>query len=78
MKIGGTTMNWERIKLLFSEQLISEFENEVGYAFPVEFREVVINNNGASPELKEFSSKQKVIVFREFSTDFYHSIKMIV
>lgn len=52
-------MNWERIKLLSSEQLISEFENEVGYAFPVEFREVAINNNGASPELKEFSSKQK-------------------
>ena len=61
-------MNWVRIKPLFAEQLIIEFENVVGYLFPTEFKEVIKIYNGASPESKEFRYKQgNRIVSRVFN-----------
>ena len=40
--------------VVLSEQLIIEFENEAGYLFSAEFKEVIKIYNGASPESKEF------------------------
>ncbi|SEL23471.1 SMI1/KNR4 family protein [Ruminococcus albus] len=61
-------MNWVRIKPLLSEQLIIEFENEAGYLFSAEFKEVIKIYNGASPESKKFRYKQgNSIVSRVFN-----------
>ena len=67
-KLEEWNMNWVRIKPLFAEQLIIEFENVVGYLFPTEFKEVIKIYNGASPESKEFRYKQgNRIVSRVFN-----------
>lgn len=51
-------MNWRWVKPLESEDLIKEYEENIGYTFPNEYKEVVKNYNGARPEFKEFKSKQ--------------------
>ena len=47
-------MNWRWVKPLESEDLIKEYEENIGYTFPNEYKEVVKNYNGARPEFKEF------------------------
>ena len=49
-------MKWNRPKLLESADLIEEYESEVGYIFPEDFKAVIKENNGARPELKLFKS----------------------
>ena len=50
-------MEWYFVKPLESVELIDEFEEFVGYKFPVSFRNCVIKNNGGSPEPNVFDTE---------------------
>ena len=49
-------MNWNYVKPLKSANLINEFENLVGYEFPKDFKEFVMQYNGGRPEHKTFDT----------------------
>ena len=63
-------MVWYFVKPLESVELIDEFEEFVGYKFPVSFRICVKVNNGGSPEPNavdtEFSKERELEIFRSF------------
>lgn len=49
-------MNWKYAKALNSVDLINDFEKLVGYKFPKEFRDLVLQFNGGRPERKGFDT----------------------
>ena len=49
-------MNWEYVKTLKSANLIDEFESLVGYEFPGDFKECVMQYNGGYPEREAFDT----------------------
>ena len=64
-------MEWYFVKPLESVELIDEFEEFVGYKFPVSFRNCVKENTGGSPEPNafdtEFSKERELENFRSFN-----------
>ena len=50
-------MEWYFVEPLESVELIDEFEEFVGYKFPVSFRNCVKENNGGSPEPNVFDTE---------------------
>ena len=64
-------MEWLFIKPLRDEKLIDQFEQKVGYRFPLVFRECVMKNNGGNVEPDCFDTqKEEGKVFnRLFSFD---------
>lgn len=49
-------MNWRWTKPLESDELITEYEERIGYTFPDDFKEFVRQYNGGRPEWKCFYS----------------------
>ena len=49
-------MNWEYVRPLQSEDLITEYEEQIGYEFPADFKNCVIQFNNGYPEKKFFCS----------------------
>jgi hypothetical protein len=59
-------MNWKYVKTLQTEDLINEFENNVGYKFPEDFVEIVKSYNNGRPENDIFDTAETKE--RNFST----------
>ena len=57
-------MEWKCVKELKDRNLIREYELYVGYKFPKEFIECVLENNGGMPEFKNFNLNNNVEVFK--------------
>lgn len=53
-------MNWKYVKALNSVDLINDFEKLVGYKFPKEFRDLVLQFNGGRPERKGFNTNVSI------------------
>lgn len=53
-------MNWKYAKALNSVDLINDFEKLVGYKFPKEFRDLVLQFNGGRPERKRFDTNVSI------------------
>ena len=49
-------MNWNFVEPLKSANLIDEFESLVGYEFPGDFKEFVMQYNGGRPEHKAYDT----------------------
>lgn len=50
-------VNWRSIKPLRSDNIINDFEKEINYSFPDDFKEFVKTNNGGHPSHKMFNTK---------------------
>lgn len=60
-------MEWKYVKTLSSVDNINEFECLVKYAFPDDFRNCVLNNNGGRPGKRSFDTdRNKERVLKSF------------
>lgn len=50
-------VNWRSIKPLMSDNIINDFEKEINYSFPDDFKEFVKTNNGGHSSHKMFNTK---------------------
>jgi hypothetical protein len=50
-------VNWRSVKPLNSDNIINDFEKEINYTFPDDFKEFVKTYNGGRPSHKVFNTK---------------------